>query len=170
MLRCCWMTLIVDIIMLFGKRGVTVIASSSSLVQILWTSFLLLLNSSPSVIALDLPLSVVDSRLNCRGKGSVMMIHWWISENRGEFHCIVLEFNSGKLGFEKLFLSFSEFFVNLIVTKWREKLVNCLWCGVNFVAPLSDLYSSWPFIGCHVCLWTNGDAPPGLGLTCKKRN
>ena len=46
---------------------------------------------------LNSPLPVVNSRLNCRGNGSMMKIQCWISENHREFHWISLEFDSGKV-------------------------------------------------------------------------
>jgi len=50
----------------------------------------------------------------------------------------------------------------LILTEWREKILRCLWCGVNYVALFSDLCSGRPFIDCHVCLWTNEMVTSGL--------
>ena len=30
----------------------------------------------------------------------------------------------------------------------------------------SDTVQWWPFIGCHMCIWTNELAPCGLGTAC----
>ena len=70
-----------------------------------------------------------------------------------------------RLGFVKLFLNFLSF-CDFDLTEWRESVGTCLWCGVIFVAPFSDWYSEWPFIGCHVCFWTNEITTPGLGTAC----
>ena len=91
--------------------------------------------------------------LNCRGINSVMKIHQWISENWWVCDEFVMNFDYGKLGFMHLFFVLDEFSV-LILTAKREKILLCLWCGVNYIAPLW-LVQWWPFIGCHVCIWTN---------------
>jgi len=98
---------------------------------------------------------------------SMMKIHLWISESSHEFHEFWPELNSGKLGFVELFFNFSELVV--IWSNWIERESWKCVCDVAFNPWLfSNLYSAWPYIGCHVAfepmrMWHLAlDCPRGL--------
>ena len=110
-------------------------------------SFTLFFSNSPSVIVPDSLLLAMDLALELQRHSSMMMIQWWISENCGEFHRIVLEswfWEIRVLSCSWASLSLLWF---LILTAKREKNGICLWwCGLHCV----DLWRAWPYIGWQV--------------------
>ena len=125
----------------------------------LWNSSPFLLNL-PLWSCLSLPLLMVNSHWNCRENDSMMKIQCWISENPCKPHWILLNFDSGKSRV-CVFLSFSVNLLDLICNWMERESEICLWLGA-WTVYIFWLVQYLPFIGCHVCFWTNGNLPSGL--------
>jgi len=111
--------------------------------------------------------------LNCRGRGSMMMIQLWITESRHGFHGFSLNL---LLEIARVHEKSSIFWVCYdFWSNWMEResfFVFVMWHSIS--GPLKSCTVAWPYIGCHVASEPMGtwhldlDWPAWrLGLICK---